>query len=561
MAETADRDAGRDRLAALVAPGARDLRRAGLLSVAAALIWLPQAAIVALAIAALLDPALPQLPPLVLAAGFAGLGLARAWLAALSEARASHAADRVLGLERQRLIEDEALRGPLDPNRPASAEVTALAAQKLEALRPFLTRYQPARMRVAVLPPAILALSFWFSWAVGSVLLVAGPLIPVFMALVGLAAREASARQMEEIGSLNGLLMERLSALVDIRVLDAGARTLARFDRAADELRRQTMEVLRIAFLSSTVLELFAALGVAMVAVYVGFALLGEIGFGTWGAPLGVGAGIFLLLMAPDFFQPLRDLAAAWHDKSAAVAVASELAAAEAAGRRNIAGQGAAAAPLAGPARIATRGVAFETAVGHRLLFPDLDLPPGSRVALTGPSGAGKSTLLALLAGLAAPASGRIEVAGQPLGADTADAWRTRIGWVSQTPHFLNRSLADNLALAGGNAATVEQALDLAQARAVVSALPRGRATRLGETGAGVSGGEARRLTIARAAAASPGVILADEPTADLDPETARLVTDGLMRLADGGATLIVATHDPDLVARMDRQIALGDPA
>jgi ATP-binding cassette subfamily C protein CydD len=264
-------------------------------------------------------------------------------------------------------------------------------------------------------------------------------------------------------------------------------------------------------------------------------------------------------MLAPDFFQPLRDFAAGWHDRAAATAVAGELAALGQSRERLILGTGAAAQRLAGPAQIETRGLAWRSPSGRLLSFPDLSIAPGDAVAILGASGAGKSTLLALLAGLAKPEAGRLTVAGLPLGDVTADAWRARLGWVGQAPHFLAATLRANLALGGDrhDEAALARALTLAQAGRVVVGLPRGLATRLGETGGGVSGGEARRLVLARAAFAAPDVLLADEPTADLDAATAAAVTDGLLELGRAGATLILATHDLALARRMDRVIAL----
>ncbi|WP_242469039.1 thiol reductant ABC exporter subunit CydD [Rhodovulum adriaticum] len=547
------------RLAAMTAPVRRELERAGLLATAASLLWLIQAGAVALAIAHMLEPERIWGHPGLYALIFIAVGVLRALLDNRAGALAFRAADTVLARERAKLIERESRRATDDPARPPAAKTATLAAEKLAALTPFLTRYAPAKRRANVVPLVILAVAFYFSWAVGLVLLVAGPLIPVFMALVGMAAKKASERQMEELSNMNVLLLERLSALVDIRLLDATERTVGGFQGAADRLRARTMEVLRVAFLSSTVLELFAAIGVAMVAVFVGFSLLGELEFGAWATPLTVAEGVFLLLLAPDYFQPLRDLAAAWHDKADASAVARELHDLESQEETSFLGTGAAAAPLGTPATLSVRGLAYRPPGGRLIRFPDFDLPPGETLAVTGPSGIGKSSLLKLIAGMAAPTEGEIRIGDEVLNADTADAWRARLGWLPQHPRFLSGSLRHNLTLAvrPGRALPLDRALKLSAADAVVATLPRGLNTRLGETGMGVSGGEARRLIVARAAHAHPDLLLADEPTADLDAETAAQVTEGLLGLVATGTALIVATHDADLAARMDRQIAM----
>ncbi|MFD0978994.1 thiol reductant ABC exporter subunit CydD [Tropicimonas aquimaris] len=546
------------RLLDAVTPVKARLDRAGWVSVVAALLWLPQASAVAWLLSELVHGRATISASLTGAVGFAALGTLRAWLQALSDRLSVEAADEVLAVERSALVRREGRRSPM-AGGPGSAAVAALASEKLAALSPYLTRYRPAWLRAAVVPLVILAVSAWYSWAVALVLLVAGPLIPVFMALVGMAARDASARQMEEIGSLNTLLLERLQALVDIRLLDGRTQVLEGFAERAEALRARTMEVLRIAFLSLAVLELFSALGVAMVAVYVGFSLLGTISFGAWTGPLTLGQGIFLLLLAPEFFQPLRDVAAAWHDKAAATAVAAELVEVEAEISVALVGAGVTAVSLPGAPSLQTVGVEVLAAPGRRLTFPDFTVPAGGTCALVGASGRGKSTLLAALAGLVPVAGGEIRVAGHVLGDQTADAWRMRIGWVPQAPHFFTASLGANLRLGapGASAEEVLEALAVARAEDILQRMPRGLLTRLGETGAGVSGGEARRLMLARAALGAADVILADEPTSNLDAETAEAVTDSLLALAGGGATLVVATHDPALAARMDQQIRL----
>jgi ATP-binding cassette subfamily C protein CydD len=344
-----------------------------------------------------------------------------------------------------------------------------------------------------------------------------------------------------------------LSAMLDIRLLGAADRAAMDFSERAESLRSKTMAVLRVAFLSSTVLELFSALGVAMVAVFVGFSLLGEIPFGSWASGLTLGEGLFLLLIAPEFFQPFRDLATAWHDRAAGYAVVSELDALDDADRIAFVGQGRPSSLLDGPLTVVVKDAVADLR-GARVALPNLDLPEGATLALTGPSGAGKTTALAAIAGLVPLKSGSLEVCGRGLDAETADAWRARIALVPQRPHFSSKTLGDWLDIRQtGN--DPWPALLLADAAEIVERLPNGLATRLGETGGGVSGGEARRLLLARAVLTGADLILADEPTADLDQETSGRVIAALQRLNANGLTLIVATHDPDLAAAMDQRV------
>ncbi|CAA0121241.1 ATP-binding/permease protein CydD [Halioglobus japonicus] len=534
----------------IIAPVARYLRTASVLAVVAGLLWPVQAAALAWAISSWVSGATEQ-------AGTAALiFVAAAIFRAALEYRASgylfDAADITISRERAALIAREARTRA----SASSAEVAALIAQKLPLLQPWITRYYIAMVRVAIIPFALVALTFWFSWVAGLVLLIAGPLIPVFMALVGMAAEQASRRQMVEIGSMNAMLMERLSAMLDIRLLGAVDRAAGDFSNRAESLREHTMAVLRIAFLSSAVLELFSALGVAMVAVFIGFTLLGAISFGSWGSPLGLAEGLFILLIAPEFFQPFRDLAAAWHDRAEGLAVVAELDALDGADRVSIVGHGNASQAMPGQLSIEIED-ATAALPGKYVALPNLRLRAGQSVALTGPSGAGKSTCLAAIAGLVPLSANPILVCGQSLNHANADSWRARIALIPQSPHFPDQTLRDWL---DPEALGIDPwpALEQAEASDIVVRLPDGLDTRLGETGGGVSGGEARRLMIARAVLGGRELILADEPTADLDSETAAAITRSLVRLQNDGHTLVVATHDPMLAAEMDRTIGIA---
>jgi ATP-binding cassette subfamily C protein CydD len=322
--------------------------------------------------------------------------------------------------------------------------------------------------------------------------------------------------------------------------------------------------VLRIAFLSSAVLELFSALGVAMVAAYIGFHLLGMIGFGTWGHTLTLGEGLFVLLLAPAFFEPLRELSSVWHDRAAGEAALAEL---DRLGEDGMALPGA-AATAATAAMASPRAAGAPSVVLRRLgfahrgeapLFQDFDLQiaSGEHVALLGPSGSGKTALLSLIAGLVPADAGSVEVAGVVLHEGTAAALRARMGWMGQQPHVFAGSVLSNVALgrAGVTPAQADAGLHFAALDHVVQARS---GSALGEGGTGLSGGEAARLALARMAVhADADLLLVDEPTAHLDTATALRIADALVALGRG-RTLIVATHDPVLAARMHRVIRLG---
>ncbi|MFV0334785.1 MAG: ABC transporter ATP-binding protein/permease [Tropicimonas sp.] len=538
--------------ARIIAPVSRDLRVAGWLSVMAGSLWAVQAAAIAWAVSGWVQgaPVLPRTGLAILT--FLACGAVRAVLDHRAGALLFHAADRIIARESAALIRREARARAA----AGSAAIASLVVQKLPLLQPWITRYHVAMIRVSILPALYLVLAFSLSWVVGLTLLLAGPLIPFFMALVGMAAEDASRRQMDEIATMNDMLMDRLSAMLDIRLLGAADRVAADFATRAEALRARTMAVLRIAFLSSTVLELFSAIGVALVAVFVGFTLLGEIRFGSWGAPLTLGEGVFLLLIAPEFFQPMRDLAAAWHDRAAGLSVVAELHGLEGAERVGIVGPGSAAPPLAGVLSLRCEG-AVAGLPERSVALPDLVLGAGGSLALTGPSGAGKTTALAAIAGLVPLAEGRIAVCGRELGPETADAWRGRIALVPQRPHFPDMTLGAWLD-PRGTGADPWPMLQLADADRIVARLPEGLDIRLGERGGGVSGGEARRLMLARALMTGGDLILADEPTVDLDDETAARVIAVLRRIVAQGRAVIVATHDPTLAAAMETRIEVA---
>lgn len=532
------------------------------LQASASLLWIPQAGLLSLSVGAIAAGAgfHAALWP---ALGIFLLGAARAIADGAGARLAFHDARLRLSALREKAIETVASASPLDTRRAASGLVASTLAEQAEAVVPYVAKFRPARVKAMIVPLVILACVFALSWTAALILLMAAPLIPIFMALVGWRAKEASERQLAEMGDMNAFLLDRLRGLATIRSFDAVDSTAARLRHNAEDLRHRTMAVLRIAFLSSAVLELFSALGVAMVAVYVGFHLLGELNFGAWGGKLSLAQGLFILLLSPAFFEPLRELSAVWHDRASGKAALEALQKLAAPGRPlpDALGVVPVAETETPPLSVTVEDLRFRFNADAPLVFDafSLDVKPGERVALLAPSGGGKSTLLALLAGLAKADAGTIRIGGEPMQERTAAKLRSQMAWVSQEPHLFAGTLRSNITLGRHlDTTTAEKALAAAHLAPLEAA--RGNIP-IGENGLGLSGGEALRLALARAAAApGAGLILADEPTAHLDRRTACGITQTLLDISNG-RTLIVATHDPELASRMDRVIALGQPA
>lgn len=531
-----------------------------LLQAAGAMLWIPQAGLIASVIGALAaggGVGTALLP----SAGVLALGVTRSVLEAVGSRKAFLAARAQLSMSRTRAVAALAARSPLDCTRPASGHAASVVAESSEALVPYLARFRPAQFKAAIVPLAILAAIVPLSWAAALLLLLAWPQIPILMALIGWRAKAASESQLAETGKLNAFLLDRLRGLATIRSLGAVDVTALRLRANAEDLRRRTMAVLRIAFLSSTVLELFSAFGVAIVAFYIGLHLLGTISFGTWGAKLNLSDGLFILLLAPAFFEPLRELSSVWHDRAAGQAASAALDDISRGGLPLVNAPSSTSATgrpdLGATLRIERLCFRYAGAEDAVLDGFDLTVAAGERVAILGPSGCGKSTLLALIAGLAPADGGTIIINDTRLEATSAARLRQGMAWIGQRPHLFAGTIAENVTLgrSGVGPDAVASALRLAALDDLAGSRP---GAVIGEGGARLSGGEGLRLALARGAV-NPfaALILADEPTAHLDAATADDVTDRLLAFAQG-RTLIVATHDSALAKRMHRVVQLG---
>ena len=503
-------------------------------------LWVPQAAAIAWGFDAVLFSgggveALPR--PLALLGAALLLRVLLGWW---GQRASADAVETTIERMRTDLARAAIARGPVWLRSQRSGALVALSTGHVDATAPYYSGYLVARAEVACVPVVLLAAVFAADWIVGLLLLLTAPLAPVFMMLIGMGAETAGRRQLSALARAGAHFTDRLRGLDLIRVYGQGEAELAQVGAATETIRERSLRVLRIAFLSSAVLEFFASVSVALIAVYFGFTYLGMLDLR--GTPLSLSTGLFCLLLAPEFYAPMRRLAAHYHDRANALAAVAEIEATFGAlpVREDAASAQATAPSQAAPAaRLEAVTLRHPGAAAPVLRDVSFDVPAGTRLALVGPSGAGKSTLLDALAGWLTPEQGRVALPPQ-----------TRIALAGQRPWLFHGSIADNLRLGAPEASheAIEAAARVAQVMRFVERLPDGLETVIGERGFGLSGGEARRVALARALLRRPQLLLLDEPTAFLDPQTEAALLDALAAHLDD-CTVIVATHS-DAVMR-----------
>jgi ATP-binding cassette, subfamily C, bacterial CydD len=409
----------------------------------------------------------------------------------------------------------------------ARDDAAAVVTRGLDGLRLYFTGYLPSLFLAAILTPATAAVIAVVDWQSALIVLIALPLIPIFMVLIGLATEERSAAALAAMTTLQARLLDLIAGLPTLRALGRAQGATGRIAELSAAHRRSAMATMRIAFLSALVLELLATLGVAMVAVSVGMRLVyGEI-------PLSV--ALTALLLAPEVFWPLRRVGAAFHAaQDGKTAVAAAFGFIDAARRPEPGRQPVPAGPLT-------------VTVEH----PELVAGPGRVTVLTGPNGSGKSTLLQAVLGLAAPETGRILVNGVEVAELAPRAWWSATAWLAQRPVLIPGTVRDNLELFGP-LADLESACEEAGFDEVLSTLPDGLDTALGQDGVGLSLGQRQRLGLARVLGSPARVLLFDEPTAHLDAPLQERVLRAIAGRAAAGATVIVVGH-------RDPVLAIGD--
>ncbi|TVU59379.1 cysteine/glutathione ABC transporter permease/ATP-binding protein CydD [Vibrio atlanticus] len=440
--------------------------------------------------------------------------------------------------------------------KPAGTWATLLLEQ-VEDMQDFFSRYLPQMSLAVMIPFIILVVVFPVNWAAGLIFLITAPLVPMFMALVGMKAADANRKNFKALQRLSGHFYDRLQSMTTIRLFDRTNAETEVLKGASEVFRTRTMDVLKIAFLSSAVLEFFTSISIAMTAVYFGFTYIGELNFGHYGAGITLFAGLFILILAPEFYQPLRDLGTFYHAKQQAVGAAESIVEFLETDITKVKSGDTQLDPAQGIS-IEAQDLKVLSPEGVQLVGPiSFALNTRQSTALVGPSGAGKTSLINAILGFM-PYEGSLKINGIELRDLDLASWRKTISWVGQNPLLLHGSIRDNVTLGKHDIAdqVVENALEQSFASEFVN--EHGLDYMVSDRSGGLSVGQSQRLALARAMVQDGQFWLLDEPTASLDTRSEQLVMKGINSNIESRTALLV-THQLAPLKSVDNILVMRD--
>ncbi|WP_286292809.1 heme ABC transporter permease/ATP-binding protein CydD [Vibrio apostichopi] len=440
--------------------------------------------------------------------------------------------------------------------KPAGTWATLLLEQ-VEDMQDFFSRYLPQMSLSVMIPFIILVVVFPVNWAAGLIFLITAPLVPMFMALVGMKAADANRKNFKALQRLSGHFYDRLQSMTTIRLFDRTSSETEVLKGASEVFRTRTMDVLKIAFLSSAVLEFFTSISIAMTAVYFGFTYIGELNFGHYGAGITLFAGLFILILAPEFYQPLRDLGTFYHAKQQAVGAAESIVEFLETDITKVKSGNTQLDPAQG-INIEATDLKVLSPEGVQLVGPiSFALNTRQSTALVGPSGAGKTSLINAILGFM-PYEGSLKINGIELRELDLSSWRKTISWVGQNPLLLHGSIRDNVTLGKHDIAdqVVENALEQSFASEFVN--EHGLDYMISDRSGGLSVGQSQRLALARAMIQDGQFWLLDEPTASLDTRSEQLVMKGINSNIESRTALLV-THQLAPLKSVDNILVMRD--
>ena len=447
---------------------------------------------------------------------------------------------------RQKILDKIHLVGPATINQKPAGSWASIMLEQVENLHNFYARFLPQQSLSGIVPVVILIAVFPLNWAAGLILMITAPLVPLFMIIVGIAAADNSQKNMDTLSRLSAQFLDRLRGLETLRLFNRTSEQTEHIENATEDFRETTMDVLKLAFLSSAVLEFFTSISIALMAVYFGFSYLGQIEFGTYNAPLTLFTGFFCLILAPEFYQPLRDLGAYYHDRAAGIGAADAIVDFLESDYLTV-HQNEKTISLESAVEISAENLVVLSTQGSALTKPlNFQIPANHNVALVGQSGAGKTSLMNVILGFL-PYEGSLKINGQELRESNLADWRKHIAWVGQNPLLLQGTIKENLLLGDiqANDEEINQALIRSQAKEFTDKL--GLYHEIKDGGLGVSVGQAQRLAIARALLRKGDLLLLDEPTASLDAQSENLVLQALNEASQHQTTLMITHRIEDL--------------
>lgn len=442
---------------------------------------------------------------------------------------------------RQQVLQHLVDAGPGKSRYGSDGSISTKLLEQVDALDGFISRYYVQRYLVLVTPLLLAIVTAFYSLLAAAILLLTAPLVPMFMILLGNAAASASQQQFTELSRMGGRFLDLVRGLPTLRQLNAVERAANSVENAAERYRDSSMKVLKMAFLSGAVLEFFSALAIALLALYLGLGLLGLLPWAKGDIPVPYQGALFILLLAPEFYAPLRQLGSDYHAKAQAEAAISELQ--PVLQRQAWQHNGTEQLLLTAAPAISVKALSISGAAGRQRLAPvSIHIAAGERIALQGPSGCGKSSLLHALLGFT-PYSGEIYINQQPFSQIKLSQWQQQLGYMAQQSSFIAASIADNLRLAAPEATDgqLKQVLQQVELWPLISRLPLSINTVLGERGLGLSGGQLQRLALAQLLLRDAKVWLLDEPAAHLDGATAYRLHQLIGQLSCGKTVLLVS--------------------
>jgi ATP-binding cassette subfamily C protein CydD len=474
----------------------------------------------------------------------------RALVSYFSSAASARLAIQVKSEMRRQLVSHLYALGPARSREERSGDLVLSATEGIEKLDGYFRDYLPGLFTAAFLPLMILVVVLPLDLLTFAVLLITAPLIPFFMALIGMAAGALAKRQFMEMRHLGAHFLDVMQGLTTLKLFNRSQYQVETIRRITGQFREATMRVLRVAFLSAFTLEMLATLSVAIVAVEIGVRLLnGGIGFEQ---------ALFLLIIAPECYLPLRALSAKFHNATEGKAAAERLFDVLDVSQKEALPEKSMPIPRKMLIRFENVSLAYENGARPTLRDVSFEIQPGQRVALVGASGNGKTTIAALLLRFIQPNAGRITIDDSDLSDIPVEQWRERIAWVSQSPYLFNTTIAENIRFSRPDAseAQIIAAAQAACADDFITRLPDGYQTLCGERGLRLSGGQVQRIALARALLRDAPLLILDEPTSQLDPESEAEIIHALDELPSDRTVLLI-THRLSMAVEADQIILI----